>query len=173
MPKTDSIELRLLWTLGAPIPTLGTGFWHLLEAKLNRAPTNFRHMDYLSFRSKSLVALLAISLSFIAPIKANAAAPTIIIETPVTAAIKGVGDVWTGKVPTKVAFTQNEFCDVLSFSIQALNPAARRLSSYPNSLRRNYGYRCLYRLHSANWINSKSKDLFALTFGRFVQNQHR
>ena len=89
---------------------------------MNQVPTNLGLRAFLSFHNRSLFALLAISLSLMVPIKANASIPTVLNETSVTAAIKGVGDIWTGKIPTKVAFPPNEYCDALSFSIQGLLP---------------------------------------------------
>ena len=73
-------------------------------------------------RSPYLTLVLSLFLSGLTALPSDGAEPTIQGVTPFTSYIQGVGNVWTGKIPTKVAFASNDFCEDLDFSIQGLLP---------------------------------------------------
>jgi hypothetical protein len=69
-----------------------------------------------------LTTLLLFAQLVLQPISASAAGAQVISETVLTPAITGVGNIWTGKIPTKVSFPTNTYCPNLSFPIQGLLP---------------------------------------------------
>jgi len=68
-----------------------------------------------------LIAILVLQF-FVLPQTATAATTTVLTETTLTPSITGVGNIWTGKVPTKVSFPTSSYCTNLEFSIQGLLP---------------------------------------------------
>ena len=67
-----------------------------------------------------MASLILSLISFCAPV--NAAEPVVLSESTLTPSIAGVGNIWTGKIPTKVSFPTNTYCPNLAFPIQGLLP---------------------------------------------------
>ena len=74
----------------------------------------------MKIRSLIVASLILSSLSFCSP--ANAAEPVVLSESTLTPSIAGVGNIWTGKIPTKVSFPTSTYCPNLAFPIQGLLP---------------------------------------------------
>ena len=73
-------------------------------------------------RKPNLLLIAVLVLQFVFQPQSATAATTVLTETTLTPAIKGVGNIWTGKVPTKVSFPTNSYCANLEFAIQGLLP---------------------------------------------------
>jgi hypothetical protein len=70
-----------------------------------------------------LIACAALITQFLFhPNFAVAASPVIQSETTLTPSIVGVGNIWTGKVPTKIAFPADTYCGDADFQIEGLLP---------------------------------------------------
>jgi hypothetical protein len=73
-------------------------------------------------RIKIITCLALICQFLLQPSSAHAASPVVQSEVPLTASIAGVGNIWTGKVPTKIAFPTDTYCGDADFQIEGLLP---------------------------------------------------
>jgi len=71
---------------------------------------------------KILICLALVGQFLFQPTSAQAASPIVQSEVALTPAISGVGNIWTGKVPTKIAFPTDSYCDAVDFQIEGLLP---------------------------------------------------
>jgi hypothetical protein len=73
-------------------------------------------------RIKIFTCLTLICQFLLQPSSAQAASPVVQSEAVLTPSIAGVGNIWTGKVPTKIAFPTDTYCGAADFQIEGLLP---------------------------------------------------
>ena len=73
-------------------------------------------------RRTRLLVVILLGFQFLVQPTSAIAATSVLTETILTPSISGVGNIWTGKVPTKVSFPTTTYCSNLEFPIQGLLP---------------------------------------------------
>jgi hypothetical protein len=73
-------------------------------------------------RMKILTCLALVCQLLLQPSSAQGASPVVQSEVTLTPSISGIGNIWTGKVPTKIAFPTDTYCGDADFQIEGLLP---------------------------------------------------